>query len=80
MRQWKSRAWRIETIGLNGCEIMNIFVVAYCGYDDFDSPILLVTPNIELAKKFAKEALLSDANYYSNVVVERWDEKERIME
>lgn len=55
---------------------MNIFVVAYCGYDDFDSPILLVTPNVELAKKTAREAFLS-GDYCFNVVIEKWDEKGR---
>lgn len=54
---------------------MSIFVVAYCGYDDFDSPILLVTPNIELAKKTAREAFLSGDG--CSTVIEKWDEKGR---
>jgi hypothetical protein len=62
-----------KTIGLSGGKIMGIYVVAYCGCIDFDSPILLVTPDVELAKKTAKEATLSDRDGCSGVVIERWD-------
>ena len=56
---------------------MGFFVVAYCGYNEFDSPILLVTPDIELAKKTAREASLSDGDLCSGMVIEKWDEKGR---
>lgn len=56
---------------------MNIFVVAYCGYIELDSPILLVTQDIELAKKTAKEASFSDEDLCSDMVIEKWDEKGR---
>ena len=54
---------------------MNVFVVAYCGYDEFDSPIILITTDIEYAKETAREAFLSGGNFCSNVIIEKWNEK-----